>query len=299
VWDPEQLAAIDGPEWQQLYVNAEHDGQVGVITLSRESYNTDVDEELNRAIDWLKQGGIERVVLTGDFHLATQLVGADIGEFFPALDDAARGEAISRAWSRTARRFHTDFRTSVALLTGKRCLGGMLELAAHCHYVVATDGTQLGFPEVTLPVIPGMEGCHWPLRKARPDDRAKLLHMLLGGTPVTAETAVGWLVDHAGPLPEALARAWELASAKGADGSRRALDADPLDPSTLEPPPLDPPGSPERDDARQAILACVRDACGVSLDEALEVQTRHSGAFMTTATCRRGRVGSEAARRRT
>ena len=34
-----------------LYVNAEHNGEVGVITLGRESYNYDVDEELNRAID--------------------------------------------------------------------------------------------------------------------------------------------------------------------------------------------------------------------------------------------------------
>ena len=42
------------PDWQQLYVNAEHDGTVGVVTISRESYSADVDRELNRALDWLK-----------------------------------------------------------------------------------------------------------------------------------------------------------------------------------------------------------------------------------------------------
>ena len=71
-WYPETFEKIDSPEWQQLYVNAEHDGRVGIISLSRESYNSDVDAEMNRAIDWLKSAGIERVILTSDFHLSTQ-----------------------------------------------------------------------------------------------------------------------------------------------------------------------------------------------------------------------------------
>jgi hypothetical protein len=50
-----------------LYVNAEHDSNVGIITISRETYNSDVDAELNRAIDWLKADGIDNVIVTGDF----------------------------------------------------------------------------------------------------------------------------------------------------------------------------------------------------------------------------------------
>ena len=53
-WYPDVFKNMDSPDWQQLYVNAEHDGTVGVISLSRESYNQDVNRELNRAIDWLK-----------------------------------------------------------------------------------------------------------------------------------------------------------------------------------------------------------------------------------------------------
>jgi enoyl-CoA hydratase/carnithine racemase len=37
----------------------------------------------------------------------------------------------------------------------------------HCHYVVSFDDAKLGMPEVTLPVAPVMEGCHWSFRKAR------------------------------------------------------------------------------------------------------------------------------------
>ena len=83
---PEALQQIESPEWQHLYVNAEHDGLVGIITPGRESYNTDVDHELNRAIDWLKKAQIDRVIVTHDFHLATQLVGAETSEFYPALE---------------------------------------------------------------------------------------------------------------------------------------------------------------------------------------------------------------------
>ena len=56
-WYPAVFETIDSPEWQQLYVNAEHDGNVGVISIGRESYNSDVDAELNRALDWLRDAG--------------------------------------------------------------------------------------------------------------------------------------------------------------------------------------------------------------------------------------------------
>ena len=68
---------------------------------------------------------------------------------------------MSRRWSATARRLHDEFAVSVGVVNGKRCLGGMLELMMHCHVLIAVEGAQLGMPEVTLPVVPGMEGCHW------------------------------------------------------------------------------------------------------------------------------------------
>ena len=48
--------------------------------------------------------------------------------------------------------------------------------------------------------------------------------------------------------------------------------------------------------ARQAIVDCVRAACAVPLDEALELQSRHSGQFMVSDACRSGAVGQEARR---
>jgi enoyl-CoA hydratase/carnithine racemase len=295
-WHPEVFDRIGEPEWQQLYVNAEHDGTVGVIAISRESYNHDVDAELNRAIDWLKAGGIERVIVSGDFHLSTQMVGADTSEFFPALSDVAAGEAVSSTWSRTARRLHAEFATSVGVVTGKRCLGGMLELMTHCHFVLATDGTQLGFPEVTLPVVPGMEGCHWPFRKATEAQWPRLVQLLLTGRAVGAGDAVGWLIDFAGPMDAVLSTAWALASGKDAGVARRSFADGALSGVPNDVPGLPAAGGPATEAGRRAIMATIQASCGAPLSEALAIQSGHSARFMVTDHCTRGVVGGEYAK---
>ena len=290
-WHPEALERIDAPEWQQLYVNAEHDGAVGVVTLGREAYNWDVDAELNRALDWLRAEGIERVILTADFHLATQLVGADTAEFFPALEDEAEGYRVSAAWSRTARRLHEEFRSSVGFLAGKRCLGGMLELFLHCHHVVAVDSVSLGFPEVTLPVIPGMEGCHWPFRKARREDWPRLAELLLSGRSVRASEAAGWLVDVALPLNGALAAAWRLATGGGAVERRRVVDGPLAALGEVVAAPAET-GEGAADAARRAIWETIVEAGSAPLGAALDLQSRRSAVFMTGKACRAGVVGT-------
>jgi enoyl-CoA hydratase/carnithine racemase len=291
-WFPDAVADMDTPAWEQLYVNAEHDGRVGVVTLGRETYGWDVDRELNRALDWLVAAGIERVIVTGDFHISTQMVGADTGDFFPALEGVEAGLAITSQWSRTGRRLADDFRVSVAMIPGKRCLGGMLELLAHCHWIVAVDDARLGWPEVTLPVVPGMEGCHWPLRRAPVDARGRVLDMLLTGRPVRASDAVGWLVDWAGPIEGAVGMAWRLAS-----DAEHGLTARPMDDGRIELavdldalPPADGPGT---EAAREAILACARASAGATLEAALGIQARLAAEFLAGPACRGGAVGAE------
>ena len=297
-WYPATLERMEDPEWRQLYVNAEHDGKVGVITISRESYNRDVDAELNRAVDWLKAEGVERVILTSDFHLSTQMVGADTSEFFPALESEEAGARISSSWSRTARRLSEEFAVSVGFVPGKRCLGGFLELLAHCHYLVCLEDTQLGFPEVTLPVVPGMEGCHWPFRKCPPRDWGKLLRLALTGRPVRGREAIGWLVDYAGPMDDALSQVWKIVTGGDHGLPRRELNQGALSAVAGSLPELPPAGSPGTEAARSAILATVRESCAVPLAEALEVQARHSAGFMSSEACRRGMVGQERDRAR-
>ncbi len=345
-WHPEVFDRLDSPEWAQLYVNAEHDGRLGVITLGSEQYHWEVDVELNRALDWLLAAGIERVILSGDFHLSAQWVGADIAEFFPALDDQAQGEALCRAWAGTARRLNQDFRVAVGFIGGKRCLGGMLELMLHCHHLVAVADAELGMPEVGLPVIPGMDGCHWPFRTRGREHWPALGRLLLTGQPVRASEVVGPLVDYAAPLEEALAMAARLAL-EGVPGlAPRVPVAEPLPAGELAAalggalgqamergPGQEDAGEGDRggavgafasggaaragadagarsaeaggsggevhgkgegeDAVRRALAEAIRAACGVSLAESLEVQSRHSAAYLAGAACRWGRIGAE------
>jgi enoyl-CoA hydratase/carnithine racemase/3-hydroxyacyl-CoA dehydrogenase len=291
-WHPKALSGMDAMEWQQLYVNAEHDGTVGVITISREAYNRDVDAELNRAIDWLKSAKVERVIVSGDFHLSTQMVGADTAEFYPAVERNEEGERISGTWSRTARRLHDEFAVSVGVVAGKRALGGMLELLVHCHAVVAVESASLGFPEATLPVVPGMEGCHWTFRKAKAGDRPKLVHLLLTGRPVQAREAVGWLVDYAGPLEDVLATAWGIATGGERGVRARPLETGPVE-VTVDVAGLPPVTAPGLRAGREAIAECIRRSCGVPLAKALDLQAKLTAAFMTSPACRGGAVGTD------
>jgi enoyl-CoA hydratase/carnithine racemase len=292
-WHPDVLEQISSPEWQQLYVNAEHDGNVGVITIGRESYNSDVNAELNRAIDWLKSQNIDRVIVSGDFHLSTQLVGADTNDFFPALSEQEKGYQISHDWSQTARRLNDEFKVSVGFINGKRCLGGMLELLTHCHYLIALDDAALGMPEVTLPVVPGMEGCHWPIRKANADQWPKLMELLLTGRSVAAKEAAGWLVDFAGPMNEAIAKAWAAAT----DGDH-GLTLRKLNEGAITNLPKDvvntlpATGDPTIEGGRQAILDSITESCAATAADALAVQAKHSAGFMSGKHCRKGVIGA-------
>lgn len=291
-WYPEAFEKIDEPDWQQLYVNAEHDGKIGVITISRESYNSDVDDELNRAIDWLHKEKIKSVIVTGDFHLSTQMVGADTGEFFPALEKVKEGIRIASSWSKTARRLYNEFQVSVGFINGKRCMGGFLELLMHCQYLISAEDAKLGMPEVTLPVVPGMEGCHWSFRKIKKGERPKLLKLLLEGEQVKAKDAVGWLVDFASPQNKALKIAWKIVTGRDHGLAKRKVKEKPLDKISFDV-KLIPADNPGMEAARKAIIDTICDSCGVDLKEALAVQAKHSAEFMISDACKYGRVGME------
>ncbi|UCF06248.1 MAG: hypothetical protein JSV33_04265 [bacterium] len=292
-WYPDVFGTIEGADWQQLYVNAEHDGNAGVITISRESYNSDVDAELNRAIDWLKGEGIERVILTGDFHLSTQMIGADTSEFYAGLNDSKAGLKVAKSWSQTARRLHDEFKVSVGFVNGKRCLGGLLELLTHCHYMVALEDAELGLPEVTLPVVPGMEGCHWPFRKTDAKKWPKLFELLLTGRPFKAKETVGWLADYAGPMDKAIQKTWKIVTG-GAHGLKmRKVKTGPLKGLPKSVRGMKSPDDPALEATRKAIVDNVRESCGATLAEALDIQSKHAAGFMTGPLCRKGRIGAE------
>lgn len=102
-------------------------------------------------------------------------------------------------------------------------LGGGLELAMACHARIAAPKTQLGLPELTLGIIPGLGGT---ARLPRLVGLVKAVDMMLTSKPVMSEEAkqLG-LVDAVVPLQQLVpvARKYALDIASGRQAWRRSL----------------------------------------------------------------------------
>jgi len=103
---------------------------------------------------------------------------------------------------------------------------------------------------------------------------------------------VGWLIDYSGPVQDSLERVWSLAS-----GGATGLTMRRLDEGMLKGVPADVgvsvSGNPATEAARAAIMQSIRDSCGATLSEALDLQARHSGSFTASSFCRDGSIGAE------
>jgi len=150
-------------------------------------------------------------------------------------------------------------------------------------------------PEVTLPVVPGMEGCHWSFRKVKKDDNHKLLKLLLEDEQVSAKDAVGWIIDYAGSHDEALQIAWKIATGKDHGLAKRDVKEKQLDEISFDI-KLQSPGNPGMEAARRAIIESIKNSCGADLKEALIVQAKHSADFMISDSCKNGIIGAECKR---
>jgi len=114
------------------------------------------------------------------------IAGADIQEF-TQLDTAEKGrELVERGWNLFNRLAAVRYPT-LALVRG-HCLGGGLELALACRYVLAVDepGTKMGLPEVMLGIFPGWGGM---LRLPERVGPAAGLDMMLTGKTLDAKRA--------------------------------------------------------------------------------------------------------------
>ncbi|MDQ6967336.1 MAG: 3-hydroxyacyl-CoA dehydrogenase NAD-binding domain-containing protein [Mariprofundaceae bacterium] len=87
------------------------------------------------------------------------IAGADI-HAIAAVDDAEQGSALAKRGQLVCRRIEQLPSVSVAVVQGV-CLGGGLELAMACDYIIAVhdDKTRMGLPEIKIGIHPGFGGC--------------------------------------------------------------------------------------------------------------------------------------------
>lgn len=185
---------------------------VGVITLRRpDALHALHDEMTDEILAVLKQyendSEVSGFVITGYGNQAF-CSGADIGKFPEMLGDHQQCVEYARACSRLLVYLDQYEKVVVAALNGL-ALGGGLELAMRCHYLVATPNAFLQFPEIGLGIVPGIGAMVVPYRRW-PAAAATFNNMLLKAEKLTAQNAkelgvIEQLVDtHANLLPTAI-----------------------------------------------------------------------------------------------
>ncbi len=187
-------------------------GPVGLITLNRpQALNalcTPLIDELGRALDELESDdGIGAIVLTGSEKAFA--AGADIKEMQPkTFIEVYKEDFITNGWERVAR-----CRKPVIAAVAGYALGGGLELAMMCDFILAADNAKFGQPEITLGVLPGAGGSQ---RLTRFVGKSKAMEMILTGRMMDAEEAeraglVSRIVPRKGLVDEALQVAKQIA----------------------------------------------------------------------------------------
>jgi len=172
--------------WQ---VNKEENGiVVAVLDKAGESANSlsaEVLAEFAQILDQLDTYPPAALIVRSG-KAAGFIAGADIQEF-TQLDSAEKGrELVERGWNLFNRLAAVRYPT-LALVRG-HCLGGGLELALACRYLLAVDepGTKMGLPEVMLGIFPGWGGM---LRLPERVGPAAGLDMMLTGKTIDAKRA--------------------------------------------------------------------------------------------------------------
>ncbi|MFT3820992.1 MAG: enoyl-CoA hydratase-related protein [Rubrivivax sp.] len=204
---------------------------IALITLDHPPVNS-VALETTRMIDAHLTAieadpAVRAVVFTGAGQRAF-CAGSDISEF-PRL--AAAQEIVSTKLdfeNRTYSRVAHLARPTVAAVEGL-ALGGGLELAVCCDYIVCSDQSRLGLPEIKIAAFPASAGT---LRVTRRVGVGRAKEMMLLGEFLDAQTALAWgLVNRVAPAGQVLGEAMKVAR-RFADGPlnshlmcRRAIDS--------------------------------------------------------------------------
>lgn len=230
-------------------VSFTQEGGIGTIVLNNPPVNAlsyDVRVGLGKALAAaLADDAVKAIVLCCEGR--TFVAGADIKEFGKPPRDPDVPELVEA--------FGAANKPIVAALHGT-ALGGGLELALACSYRIAHFDTRLGFPEVTLGILPGGGGTQ---RLPRLVGMPAALELVVGGAPVSAARAAALKLVDAVVQGDLRAEARAFAARALGDGLpvRRT--------SELVVPPADPEqldaferAVRERSHGRLAPLHCVR-----------------------------------------
>jgi 3-hydroxyacyl-CoA dehydrogenase/enoyl-CoA hydratase/3-hydroxybutyryl-CoA epimerase len=157
-----------------------------VFDLAESTGQVPLAAELEGHLGRMEQDHTLRAVVLTSRAPACFVAGADVARV-SAVKTARDGETLSRAAQHAMDRLAALDLPVVCAIRGA-WLGGSLELALACRARVAADddGTRLGFPEVTLGLIPGAGGTQ---RLPRLVGIANALELVVSGEPIDSSRA--------------------------------------------------------------------------------------------------------------
>ena len=191
------------------FVTYTAEGAVGTIAVNRpqalNALNSEVLEDLGRALDQVDQSVIRCLIITGTGEKSF-VAGADIGEMSSLNEE--EGKAFSKKGNDLFRRIETFPIPVIAAVNGY-ALGGGCELAMSCDFRIASENAVFGQPETGLGITPGFGGTQ---RLARLIGPGYAKQMIYTARNIKADEALRiGLVNKVVPLADLLAEAGKLA----------------------------------------------------------------------------------------
>jgi len=196
-------------EFKNLLV--EKDNGVALLTINSprtmNALNSEVLGELECALFELNlDSEVRAVVLTGAGDKAF-VAGADIKEM--SAMSSFEGHQFGLKGQRVMMLIEKMTKPVIAAVNGY-ALGGGLELALACDFIYASEKAKVGFPEVTLGIMPGFGGTQNLARLIGPNRANELIFT---GKMINAAKAADWgIVNEVFPPEELLAKAKECAT---------------------------------------------------------------------------------------
>ncbi len=181
-------------------------GQIGILRIDRpealNALNRELVDQMDEKIEQVIQDKDMRcLILHSHKNFAA---GADIKSMAQCDEESAKAFLFSPTYNKIA-----DLPIPVIAAIEGYALGGGMELAMTADIRIAGEGAQMGFPEVTLGIIPGAGGT---IRVPRIIGEAKAKELIFTGDRISAKEAreIG-LVNRVVPDEQVLSQAVELA----------------------------------------------------------------------------------------
>ena len=206
---------------QGKYVQTRVDDHVGYIEIDKPKANTydlEMMQELDRAIEELRFDDAARVVVLTSRLPRYFSAGADIEMLKQSQPDFKAMFCLH--CQETLDKFASTPKIVLAAIDG-HCVGGGLEIALACDLrMMAKDSGKIGLPEVTLGVLPGTGGTQ---RLPRLIGAARALDMMITGKLLSPEEALAiGLVNYVYPK-ESFQKDVQAYAAALAHGPARAV----------------------------------------------------------------------------